>query len=211
LDEQGLVAEGQEVYVDIQGDQQTIKMRDFLPSPARFLHPEYLREDGGESKENWESWLRSGLGVNVYPRLVRGRLSPEFEALVGTVDTRQLLIILKETWPHWRENISTAGISSLSEMVVSCEDGKKHSLRTTYLRRGQLTKYSDLPLLPVDDPTNPDWDFVRRFNVTVQVDGTFFLGRLIHLKDVQSLDEGVISDTYKQLEARFDDDPRGIR
>jgi hypothetical protein len=42
--------------------------------------------------------------------------------------------------------------------------------------------------------------------VTLQVDGTFHLRHLIHLRDAQSQDEEAINETYKQLKARFDDD-----
>jgi hypothetical protein len=211
MDEEGLVAESQEVYADIQSERQTIRMCGTLRPPARFLHREYLRQDGGESKAKWESWLLDDLGVNSFPRLIDGQLSPEFEALVEKIETRQLLTILRETWPHWSTCISEAAKLQLSEFVVDCEDGSKRSLKTTYLKRGPLAKYPDLPFLPIDEPISPDWDFLRLLKVTLQMDGTFFLSRLIDLKDVQSEDEEAIYEIYSQLQARFDDDAQGIR
>lgn len=211
MDEEGLVAESQEVYADIRSERQTIRMCGTLRPPARFLHREYLCQDGGESKAGWESWLLDDLGVNLFPRLIEGQLSPEFEALVETIETRQLLTILKETWPHWSICISEAAKLQLSEFVVDCEDGSKRSLKNAYLKRGPLAKYPDLPFLPIDEPISPDWDFLRLLKVTLQMDGTFFLGRLIDLKDVQSEDGEAIYEIYLQLQARFDDDAQVIR
>lgn len=210
MDEQGLIAKGQEVYADIQNHRQSIKMSNILPSPARFLHLEYLRQDSGGKREDWESWLFNNLGVNSVPRLIEGQLSPEFEALIEIIDTRQLLVVLKESWPHWSRNLSAIAKSKLSEIAVDCEDGTRHSLKATYLKTEQLTEFSDLPFLPVEEPASSDWDFVRELKVTLRVDGTFYLGRLIAFKDAQIQDEGTVTGIYKQLEARFSDNRQGI-
>jgi len=211
MDEEGLVAESQEVYADIQSERQTIRMCGILRPPARFLHREYLLQVCVESKAEWESWLLDKLGVNLFPRLINGQLSPEFEALVETIETHQLLTILKETWPHWSTCISEAAKLQLSEIVVDCEDGSRRSLKTAYLKRGRLAEYTDLPFLLIDEPNSPDWDFLRSLKVTLQMDGTFFLGRLIDLQDVQSEDEEAICEIYSELQARFKDDAQGIR
>jgi len=74
-----------------------------------------------------------------------------------------------------------------------------------------LAEYTDLPFLLIDEPNSPDWDFLRSLKVTLQMDGTFFLGRLIDLQDVQSEDEEAICEIYSELQARFKDDAQGIR
>jgi hypothetical protein len=73
MDEQELVAKSWEAYADIQSDRQTIGMHNILPSPARFLHRDYLCEDGGASKEKWESWVCKDLGVtsHAWPAVAR--------------------------------------------------------------------------------------------------------------------------------------------
>jgi hypothetical protein len=215
VDEYGSMADGEELYADIQDKRQSIRMRGILPPPARFLHPDYLRVHSGERMEEWQTWLRDSLGVNVFPRLIRGELSPEFEALAravsSTIDTCQFLTILKETWSHWSARLYTTAISRLSKMDVICENGSKENLTGTYLKRRPLTNYSGLPFLPVDNPEHRDWDFLSELGVTHKVDGVFFIKNLVRLKEENSNDESIIQETYEQIQARFDDDAEGIR
>lgn len=211
MDERGVVAGAKDVYADIPDHRQSIRMRDVLPSPARFLHPDYLREDIVDRHEVWQKWLQDDLGLNIFPRLVKGgKLSPEFEALIRTVDTRKLLIILKETWPQW-SGLHSSAILRLQQINVVCEDGSIQLLKTSYLQREGLKHCSDLPFLPIDDPDHPSWHFLGELGVTVRVDGMFYLRHLMRLRDQNSHDLKTIEDTYRRIEALFHDDPKYIR
>ncbi|KIM82107.1 hypothetical protein PILCRDRAFT_88871 [Piloderma croceum F 1598] len=97
VDRQGEVIEGTEAYCDFPDVPREVKLDGVLLSPAKFLHTNYLHY------QDWWKWLRDGVSVNNYPRLVNnGKLSPEFLALTQTIDTHLLLILLKETWPQWQ-------------------------------------------------------------------------------------------------------------
>lgn len=207
-DEDGKVVMGHDIYADILSAQQSKGMRGLLPPPARFIHANYLQADLGEE---WKQWLCDSVGVNTHPRLVHGQLSPEFNALAHSVDTKTLLIVLRESWSQWSPKLSTAAYDKLSEIVVQCGDGRKFKLKETFVKRGVLANYLDIPFLPVDNPDSHIWDFLSRLGVTMQVDGPFFLRRLRNIRKSQIPERASVEDTYKQLEARFDDDPQGIR
>jgi hypothetical protein len=212
MDERAAVAEAKDVYADIPDPQQSIKMCDVLPPPARFLHPDYLQEDGVARNETWMQWLRDCLGVNIFPRLVDGgKLSPEFEVLTRTIETRRLLIVLKETWPKWSGRLNTSAILWLSQIVVVCEDGRRRKLKETYIEKDSLKDCVDLPFLPIDEPDDAGWDFLSKLGVTFRVDGSFYLRQLTRLKDGNSHDVEKIEDTYQKIEALFHDDSQNIR
>jgi hypothetical protein len=150
--------------------------------------------------------------VNVFPRLVGGRPSPEFEALVQDIPAQQFLIILKETWPIWAGKISQDGVSRLSNITILCENGSQQKINSTYLRRGPLGHCVGLPFLPVKLPASVQWQFLRELGVVLQVDPTFFVRRLLLLKtEGKDNDDHDVDKIYKQLEARFDDDSETIR
>lgn len=203
MDEQGAIADPQDIYADIPDPHQSLRMRGVLPPPARFLHPDYLQEDGGDNKEDWQLWLRNSLGLNIFPRIVGGQLSPEFMALVSTVDTRSLMIILKESWKHWSGRLQESALSWLSRIPVSCQDGSTRMMKTSYLPRESLTYFPDIPFLPIDKPDDTDWNFLEVLGVTLQEDGTFYLMRLKCLRDEDSHDEEMIEYTYHQIQSHF--------
>lgn len=205
MDQDGVIVQGTEVYCDFPDVQKTVELRGVLPSPAKFLHLDYLERD-------WSKWLRDSVGVNNFPRLVNdGNLSLEFLALARTVDTRRLLIVLKETWSHWQGSLSATAITRLGDIETVCEDGSKRSLKTAYLRRGGLRNYADLSFLPIDNPGHRDWDFLADLGVTHKVDGDFFIKRLVRLQEQGCDDEAAIRTLYEQIQARFDDSPSDIR
>jgi hypothetical protein len=212
MDERAAVAKAKDVYADILDPQQSIRMRDVLPPPARFLHPDYMQEDGVATQETWKQWLCDSLGLNIFPRLIDGgKLSPEFEALARTVDTRKLLIVLKETWPKWSGRLNASAISWLSQIVVVCEDGSKHLLKESYIQKESLKNCVDLPFLPIDEPDDADWNFLGKLGVTSRVDGSFYLRQLTRLKDENSHEVEKIEETYQKIEALFHDDSQNIR
>lgn len=205
VDRQGEVIEGTEAYCDFPDVPREVKLDGVLPSPAKFLHTDYLHY------QDWWKWLRDDVGVNNYPRLVNnGKLSPEFLALTQTIDTRLLLILLKETWPQWQGSLSADALSQLGKIEVTCKDGSRHRLKKTYIKRGQLKKYSFLPFLPINTPAHRDWDFLSDLGVMGRVDADFFIERLIRLKDEGSEDDEAIQAVYEQIQARFEDNPKKI-
>lgn len=211
VDEQGAIANGKDLYIDLLDSRQTIRMRDILPFPARFLHPGYLKMDMDNASEDWSLWLKDSIGLNVFPRLVDGALSPEFMALAKHVSSSVFLVVLKEVWPKWSGKLSPEGLSRLQSLQISCEDGSIQALNSTYLRRGPLVHYPDLPFLPVKLPAAGHWQFLRDLGVVLHVDVIFFLRRLLVLKTQTKYSTHDAQKYYKQIEARFDDDSEAVR
>ncbi|KAF7978389.1 hypothetical protein HWV62_779 [Athelia sp. TMB] len=210
MDDKCIITHSKEVYFDIAHPGQTVRMRDVLRSPARFLHPNYMEVDLKDRQDEWPKWLQEVLLVNVYPRLINSIPAREFLELPHNISAQQFLLVLRETWPHWSGNISAKGISILSKIQLTCENGTVQDLGATFLRRGPLGHYDDLPFLPAKLPSSAHWQFLRELGVVMQVDPAFFLWRLRSLKGDGKVDAG-IDKIYKQLEARFDDDPDTIR
>ena len=70
-------------------------------------------------------------------------------------------------------------------------------------------KYPDLPFLSVTNPMLREWDFLSDLGATHQVDVDFFLKRLVHLNAKGCDDEETIRSTYEQIQARFEENPKG--
>jgi hypothetical protein len=199
------LCDARDTYYDFPDLSHQISMSDVLPSPAKFLNPQYLEN------EDWSEWLRNVVGINTSPRLINDQLSPEFETLSRTVDTGILLTVLKEAWPKWQQTISSAAVSWLKNIEDSCEDGSRRALKMYYLKRLPLRNFSDLPFLLVKNPDSKSWNFLRELDVIDQVDGDFYLRRLMSLRDTSVEDTEQIVRIYKQLEVRFDELPSIIR
>ena len=78
MDGHGLVAESNELY--LKSPESAVvhgfKLRDILPSEARFLHPDYI-EPYAEDRY-WLAWLHDGLGLHTSPGIVSARPSSDF-------------------------------------------------------------------------------------------------------------------------------------
>jgi hypothetical protein len=205
MTDEGEVCDACDTYYDFPDLGHQIRMLDVLPSPAKFLNPQYL-----ENKD-WSKWLRNVAGINTSPRLINGQLSPEFETLSRTVDTGVLLTVLERAWPKWQQTISPAAVSWLKNIEVRCEDGSRRALKKCYLKRLPLKKFSDLPFLLVQNPDSNRWNFLRQLDVIDQVDGDFHLRRLMSLRDTSVEDTEQIIRIYRQLESRFHEWPSVIR
>ena len=198
MSDKSQVSLSRDTYFDFPDLQCQVKLSAILPSPAIFLHPEYLKNP------DWSNWLRDVVGINTSPRLIDGQLSPEFIG-IHNVDTRTFLTVLKEAWPKWQQTISQTAVSCLKDTVVQCEDGNMRALKTCCLKRRSLKDFSDLPFISVEYPDNASWDFLRCLDVVDQVDGKFFLQRLISLKESGTNDVEQVLRIYRQLGARFDE------
>lgn len=211
LDDNNFSAKGGELYMDTPAKK--VKLRDVLPQPpARFIHPDYLKAYHDESQKDWfqwRQWLQDHLHVNVSPRLIGGDLSPEFFAMTRSLESRQLLVVLHAYWPYLQGRLTQRALYQLSQIDIDCEDGSSHKLNGTYIKRKSLLQ-SDLPFLPIEDPDDYRWDFLQQFGVSTEVNGSFFLKRLVQLQRSGSTDEELVKKTYENLQLRFDDSPDTI-
>ena len=224
VDEHGRSAQGDELYLDLPGVDGGLSLRDALSPAARFIHPDYLsaypegtdNEETGEDGTNgadygfedirseWLDWLRDRVGVNVVPRVLDDRLSPEFLDHAPALEGRELLVSLRVWWPRLGLHLTGAGARSLGAISIA---GRR--LDTLYLRRGALARIGEaleLPCIPVDDPEDHRWDFLELLGVVIRMNASFFVNKLVHMQARGEKDYKMVEDIYKQLDARFDED-----
>jgi hypothetical protein len=229
VDERGLSAQGDELYLDLPGADGALSLRDALSPSARFLHPDYLNaypefaadetdEDEDDIIENgfqadtrteWLNWLRDFVGINVVPRVLNGHLASEFLDRASHLDGPQLFISLRAWWPRLEPRLTEAGERALGAISVA---GRR--LDTLYLRRGALVAADEavtLPCVPVDDPEDRSWDFLARLGVATRLNASFFVNKLLHMQSMGEKDSESVEDIYKQLDARFHEDEAVIK
>jgi hypothetical protein len=205
IDERCQNGYGHDMYVHVSESDGRFNLYDILPDSARFLHFEYYGVHGGLESE-WIDWLCDIVRLNDAPRIIGGILSPEFEEMVLKLDSRDLLLVLKQYWRRIVLHLSKDGIRQLSQTEVECESGEVLPLKDTFLRKKTLARYNDaLAFLPIDDPNEESWDFLGTLGVSTELDPPF----LIKLLDIwQEKDEKdvPVENIYKQLDARFEQD-----
>ncbi|KAH9955853.1 hypothetical protein BC827DRAFT_1235201 [Russula dissimulans] len=222
-DERGEAAQGEELYLDLPGEDGALPLRDVLSPAARFLHPDYLSAyskstPGHESDEDsefeetgneWLDWLRDHVGVNIVPRVLDGRLAPDFVDNIAAIGDRELLASLRAWWPCLEQRVTDEGARALGAISIA---GRR--LDTLYLRRGALARAGEaleLPCVPVDDPEDRAWDFLELLGVATRMNASFFVNKLVHMQAKGEKDHNLVDDIYRQLDARFDEDETLIR
>ncbi|KAI9435206.1 hypothetical protein F5148DRAFT_989928 [Russula earlei] len=228
-DERGEAAQGDELYLDLPGEDGALSLRDALLPAARFLHPDYLSaypelhsdheddantvhgaDNGFEDTRNeWLDWLRDNVGLNVVPRVLDGYLTPDFLDNASVLNDREILASLRLWWPRLQRHITKEGARALGAISIA---GRR--LDTLYLRRGALARVGDtleLPCIPVDDPEDHAWDFLEQLGVATRMNASFFLNKLLHMQAKGEKDHKVVEDIYRQLDARFDEDETLIK
>ncbi|KAL1659087.1 hypothetical protein GGF50DRAFT_131293 [Schizophyllum commune] len=218
MDSQGELGHGKDMYLP---GESSGRLETVLPSPpARFLHHAYIEQYSNDPtlQKKWLKWLSdgsNGLGLHTSPRLTADmKLSEEAALMLEKVNTRQLLAILKRHWSGDRGStkLSRDAQNQISNTLVEC-GGVRVQLRQTYVKRNSLADdTSGLPFLPLDEPENPEWDFLRRFGVSSEINGSFYLRQLKGLQSQgEALSEEDMNALYRQLETRFNDDATAIR
>jgi hypothetical protein len=222
--EDGEGAQGDELYLDLPGEDGALSLRDALSPAARFLHPDYLAAypdaiedeetfeddmDGADygpwnTRNQWLDWLRDHVGINVVPRIVQGHLLSDFLDRAPALGDRELLASLRVWWPRLGPRLTEAGTKSLSALSIA---GRR--LDTLYLRRGPLAHIGEeleLPCIPVDDPENRAWDFLELLGVATRMNASFFVNKLVDMQARGEKDHRMVVDIYNKLDARFDED-----
>ncbi|KAI9442850.1 hypothetical protein BJY52DRAFT_1317510 [Lactarius psammicola] len=207
VNERGEGAQGDEMYLDLPGEDGALALRDCSFAAAdNETHEDEARAD---TRSEWVAWLRDSVGVNVVPRVVNGRLTPDFLNRAPELAGRELLASLRAWWPRLSTRLTEAGARALGEVPIG---GRR--LDRLYLRRGALARADQalkLPFVPVDDPEDRGWDFLELLGVAMRLNAQFFLNKLIHMQGRGEKDSEAVAEVYKQLDARFDEDEELIR
>ena len=216
LTDANVVLSPTEVYMDYPTHTSFILRRCLRGPNAHFLHPSYDNLPWSSSKDEnlaWRDWLHLELGIHIAPRLGDGGLSQEFRDFARQADTVELLLFLREYFEDMAQQVIAhdAARQELRDLQVTTSHGAKHSLHSTFLPRGHLSQFRDLPFLPINDPDDNRWDFLGTLGVSFQVDGTLFLKELVRLSETRLAPASLFDETlakarvlYKQLEVRFE-------
>ena len=223
VDERGDGAKGNELYLDLPGEDDALVLRDALSLEARFLHPDYLsaypEEVAGnvtvgagvtvDRRSEWIKWLRDDACVNTLPRVLNGHLTSHFLKRAPELAGKELLLSLRAWWPRLSTHLTKAGVLELGEILIA-----GHQLKKMYLRRGAFALADlglELPFVPVDNPEDRRWDFLERLGVAIRVNARYFLDKLKHMQGQGEVDIEDIEEIYRQLDARFEEDEDLIR
>ncbi|TFY59494.1 hypothetical protein EVJ58_g5749 [Rhodofomes roseus] len=208
MDENGRIAMSDELYLELPKGTpgHDVRLRDVLPSDARFLHRDYVRLYAQD--RYWLSWLQDSLGLHTSPRIILGRVSPEIYSMAHNLETSRFLAALRAFWPQISTDITPSGLHDLSNIEVVCDDGVAYSLATTALKRRNLSWLpaalsSCLRFLPLSDPDDLSWSFLAKVGVTMEPNATAWIGMLFRLQEINSTDENAVTSVYQQLDARF--------
>lgn len=170
------------------------------------LHADYYSQVQGDSQQEWIEWLRTKLHINIAPVVVEsnGDLTPEFAKFISLTDTNTLLDLLRYHWPILQGSVHDT--KNLKEIMVTCADGSRCALSSTFVKRSALRMMDDLPFLPLSDPDNEEWDYLKKLGVSLSADSASYLKLLVRMKEspTQPTKEAV-EDIYRHLETRFND------
>ncbi|KAH8077516.1 hypothetical protein BXZ70DRAFT_962644 [Cristinia sonorae] len=208
------VAKAGDLYMD-HPRYEEFSLSEFLSAP--FIAAEYMGQYPADSKDFkiWCDWLRDQLGIQTTPRITPESLSPEFSKILQSVKTAQLLRFLRQYWPDVRERIinSPQALAELRNSQVTCIDGSTERLESTFLETRRLRQYTDLPFLPVVNPDDEGWLFLEHLGVSMKLDGSYSLKRLMRLSQNPGVRKEEVEELYKQLETHFQegDNTRQIR
>lgn len=177
---------------------------------AALLHDSYYESTPQDARDVWLDWLRDKLHISTSPRILTGRLSPEFSSFAHSAATPVVLAALRHHWKKLSKHLNDdcPALQDLRGIEVECSDGIRRSLDATYLARGPLRRFGDLPFLDISDPDSKSWDFLSKLGVVLTLNCDFYLKRLIQHsgKACDEHTEEQVKEIYQQLQARFHDD-----
>ncbi len=195
--------------------------REFQHS-VRFLHEEYLSSflEDPAGAEAWVDWLASSHGVRIFPALVSQSsiegpsLSEDFLSLLRCSESGKVLELLKHQWHYYagqlncpsrgrgeRTQPDTRVISELGSIQVSCQGGKVVPLDQTIIpsRNIPLALSSELNILDIPDPDDPQWWFLRILGVSSKLDAPSLIRQIRVLRDSGQI-MGYVENIYRELQ-----------
>lgn len=199
----GIPCSSKDLYWDLP------ELRQIMPPVINYVHPAYLAVCSDSERDDWLRWLTTTFEFHKVPRVIDGKPSPELLAMSHSMPTEGFLRVLERYWREWR--FSTVGMTQLSAIAMTCNDGAIHPLKSTALHRSTLATFPLLHFLPIEGADDPKWDFLDFLGVTVRPNAAMYLKALMELQSTGCMDVDQVIPIYKQLDARFGEDPESIR
>jgi hypothetical protein len=150
-------------------------------SEIPLLHPDYLNAVRNLGKESeFLDWACSYLKISTQPRLIDGsqNLTPEFKFLKKNA-AMDLLLLLRDHWDIYYDQLKPKLITAISEMLVDCTDGLTRRLDETVLPREKLKlEGPDLPFIAIPEPNDSHWLKFSLFGVLANLSDSFYFRQL---------------------------------
>ena len=173
----------------------------FPGHPVHYLHEDYLKAVDPEVIHNgwpWMKWLEEIAGVRRIPELrAKGYdiLSKEFQYIVNH-RSNKLLGTLKRGWAYYRLQIKDSSVGELRNSTVILENGRRTSLRRTFLPLPKLKQIAAelriadaYPFIAMSellrDEERFEWTFVKELHVGIEENLDFYLSALMTFKTIK--------------------------
>lgn len=212
---------GSELYIDSDMPYSATKFFERSRNKFPFLHKDYLSALHDGKIGGFPEWMVQNLSLHKLPRISSSprsskfSLSLDFQFIIDTKSSKEVLLLLRDNWQHYAQWIE-AGTSrkadlnwrssqdslrrKLSSMEVQCLSGVITQLDQTFLPFSTLLPEKSLaiPYLDVPDPDDERWKHLRHLRVVVKLGAKVFIQYLQELqRNGGSLSQA--AEFYKQL------------
>jgi hypothetical protein len=212
--ESGQKFEGSQLYQDSSKPHSATKFFGSNRSKFPFIHNTYKITAGQDcdSWSTWleEKMDVATMPRLVQPSRDKGwEMSDHFEFIIKNFTSSEVLLLLRDNWKQYSAfiNPDKMGMDTkqkliakydaskftasayrlemkLRSMLVTCTNGKKQPLNTTFLPSKDIlvAAQDDMPFVDIPDANNEGWKVLEMLGVTIKVDVSFYLRCLERLE-----------------------------
>jgi hypothetical protein len=182
-----------------------------------FLHKDY-NQPALAIDADFKTWLVRNLKLATYPRLTYhptpygSSFSPDFQFLLSTCPSQQILLLLRDNWAHysdWFKPLTSLSVESpgavltekFSRLRMSCCGGGEDQLSRTVLPLSHMAFEGVTPVsfLDIPEPDDPRWKYLSHFGVVVEPGADQFIQCLRQLK-ISGASIKQVSELYRQMQ-----------
>jgi hypothetical protein len=213
----GSARRGSDIYLDSEELHSATTLLKEHRKEYPFLHEDYFQAFSCTDLD-WTAWLVKNLRLAKYPRLVvpstdpESILSKDFQLLLSTCSSQQILLLLRDNWDYYStwigpdnsltmEASRTKLTEKLSSIQVTCCGGREAPLNQTIIPMGDMVHESiiEMFLLDIPEPEDTRWKCVRHLGVVVESGASPFIQYLQRLK-VSGASLKQVSELYTQIQ-----------
>jgi hypothetical protein len=213
----GSARRGSDIYLDSEELHSATTLLKEHRKEYPFLHEDYFQAFSCTDLD-WTAWLVKNLRLAKYPRLVvpstdpESILSKDFQLLLSTCSSQQILLLLRDNWDYYStwigpdnsltmEASRTKLTEKLSSIQVTCCGGREAPLNQTIIPMGDMVHESiiEMFLLDIPEPEDTRWKCLRHLGVVVESGAGPFIQCLQRLK-VSGASLKQVSELYTQIQ-----------
>ena len=236
--ESGQRFRGSQLYQDSSKPHSATKFFGAHRSKFRFIHKDYLAAEGANRDGwiTWLETVMDVATMPRLIQATQDKgfkLSDDFEFIIKHSPSSNVLLLLRDNWEEYSNFLnpdqakkwdgqalmsghdSSKGIAcainlkhKLGSLLVTCTNGKKHRLDTTFIPSKELLVASqeDVPFVDIPDANDLSWQVLEALGVSIKVDILFYLRSLERLASEGSDDDIRISELLNMIQLRCDDE-----